>query len=85
MVCIFTYMEYKTLITVSTIAETGAKYPILLDNEINIGVATFSHKEGDKFVFDAQLSGKRKLDDYDLKPTVDTDSNELVEFRAVAK
>lgn len=75
-------MTYKTLITVSTIVETDKKYQILLDRQINIGEATFLHKEGDEFVFDVQLLNKQKLDDYELKFTVDAESNELVEFRA---
>jgi len=75
-------MVYKTLITVSTIAEIDRKYEILENEKSKIGEATFLHKEGDEFVFDVTLFGKKELSNYEFKFDVDADSNELINFRA---
>lgn len=75
-------MEYKSLITVSTIAEKDKKYEIVENKEFKIGEAVFLRKEDDEFVFDVSLSGKRELDDYNFKFDVDADSYELLRLRA---
>lgn len=79
------HMTYNVLITTSTEIEAGEKFPIYLNDETKIGIATFTHKEKDEFVFDAQPIQPFTLDQYDIKPTVDTDTNALIDFRAAAK
>jgi hypothetical protein len=78
-------MIYKTLISISTKIDAGETFPIYKDGTNKIGTATFTQKEGDDFVFDLLPLNNNKLNSYDLKPTIDSDSFVLVEFRAVAK
>jgi len=78
-------MEYNDLISAATTAKTNEQYPIWLDGRILIGEAEFLRKDGDSFVFDIQLLGKRSLSNYEFKFSVDAITYELFALRAVKK
>lgn len=75
-------MEYKNHISISTKAKAGEIYPIWLQGTNLIGEAEFLRKEGDLFVFEIQLLGKRQIGDFDFKFSVDAVTNELFSLRA---
>ncbi|GAB2690593.1 hypothetical protein GCM10027037_12090 [Mucilaginibacter koreensis] len=75
-------MRHQSLISSDATAEEGKKYAIIENHQFNIGEATFLNKDGDKFVFEINLSGNRKPENYEYMYDVDSDTQELIGLRA---